>query len=259
LKYKKYLFLLLYSAGDDMAQNMSHRYKWWLLKNGKILYYSRIVSIFLFILLLIVLVPLLFAGKVISFTIAIVLVCMFSVIVVVVHISSDYRNLYRAIERLSENFSIKTINLIRAKVTIEDERARRYVIKFCRFWGEPDLQDFSEDPEHYEIWTPLRKSLHPESSFHTNSGIIAALLGFFLPHTKSWDTSSDTVLEENVKRLVHLRYENEAKAIPSLRVVKLAEKQGGSILLAMLTKSASSVQINKTMNLLKALVHEIEH
>jgi hypothetical protein len=59
--------------------------------------------------------------------------------------------------------------------------------------------------------------------------------------------------------LVDLRLEEEAKTISPLKFVKMVKKQGELILLAKLTKNISSTQIEKTLNLLEMLVHEIEH
>jgi hypothetical protein len=245
-----------------MKKNMSPGKSLWLLKNGKILYYGGILSIFLYIPLM-TLLPLLFTGRDISSIFVIVLAVMFFAIIAIVIISSDYANLYKFFEKLPANFVIEDINLIYTKITMKDERARRYTVKFHRFWGEPNLRDFAENPEYYEIWTPLRRSLcYPESDLHdrTDSGIKAIILNFFVPHTRSRNTSSSsTVFDKNLMKLVHLRYENEARTISSLRFVKLVKKQGGPILLAKLTKDASDVQIDRTMNLLKTLLYQIEH
>ena len=91
-----------------MAMNMVPGKSWWLLKNGKILYYGGILSIFLYILLLIILFPYLFTGKDVSFVLVIVLAAIILAIVAVIYISSDYFNLYRAIERLPESYEIWT-------------------------------------------------------------------------------------------------------------------------------------------------------
>ena len=244
-----------------MAMNMVPGKSWWLLKNGKILYYGGILSIFLYILLLIILFPLLFTGKDVSFVLVIVLAVIILAIVAVIYISSDYFNLYKAIERLPSNFVIEDIDLLRANVTLKDERARRYTVKFCRARGEPELRDFAEDPESYEIWTPLRRSSrYPESSLHdyADSEIKGMKLFSLLPRIGDWKTSSSsTVLDENLLKLVHLRYEDEARTISSLRFVKIVKKQGEPILLAKLTKNIDRFQIEKTLNLLKTLVQEI--
>jgi hypothetical protein len=236
---------------------------WWLLKNGKKLYYGGIVSVFLYILLLMILLPLLLRGKEFSSVSALVLAVIFLGIVAVVYVSSDFQNLHKAVERLPAGFVIEDISLIRARVIIKDERARRYTVKFRRFWGETELRDFAEDPESYEIWTPLRRSVrYPENGLHdyTDSEIRGTKSISFLPRIGGRSKpSSSTVLDDNLINLVHLRYEDEARTISSLKSVKLIKKQGEPILLAKLTKNINRFQIEKVLDLLKTLMHEIEH
>ena len=247
--------------GDDMAMNMCPGKRWWLLKNGKKLYYGGILSVFLYLILLVIVLPFLFRGLDFYSILAVVLGVMILAIIAVIYISSDFSNLYKAIEGLPAHFVIEDISLLRTEVIIEDGRARRYTVKFCRFWGGPELRHSEEDSESYEIWTPLRRSArYPETGLHyyADSEIKGTKLISFLPRIGSGTPSSSAVLDDNLRELVDLRYEDEVKTISSLKSVKLIKKQGEPILLAELTKNISSIHIEKTLNLLEMLIHEIE-
>ncbi|MBU7017169.1 MAG: hypothetical protein HXS44_06635 [Theionarchaea archaeon] len=208
---------------------------WWLLKNGKKLYYGGILSVFLYLVLFVRLLPVLFRGLDFYSILALMLSVMILAIVAVIYISSDFSNLYKVIEGLPAHFVIEDISLLRMEVIIEDGRARRYTVKFCRFWGAPEFHHSKEDSESYEVWTPLRRSTrYPVGGlhYHADSEIKDTKLIWFLRRIGSWNPSSSAVLDGNLKEMADLRYKDEVKTISSLKSVKLIKKQGEPILLA---------------------------
>lgn len=112
--------------------------------------------------------------------------------------------------------------------------------------------------EHYQIWTPLESphytylKRYDHIDYVRPSGIRKVFSG--IAGTKQ----KDTVFDSSLEKIVPHRHE-EAKKISSLRFVGLADEQGETILLTMLTQHADEMEMNQTLMLLKEIAQEIEH
>lgn len=127
-----------------------------LLKYGGILY---IGGPLLFLLLFF----LLFEG---TLSLPIVAVVLIILSVVFLHFGSVCTSLYKAVKELSEPFVIEDVDFIRNTVTVKDDKARVYTIKFkgkrsrrksLLTWFE-ESSDTRGETGYYEAWTPLRRS-----------------------------------------------------------------------------------------------------
>lgn len=232
--------------------------KFWLLKYGRVLYYGGILFLFLYIVLLIILLPLLFEGKDISSHVVIALASLVFVIILIIHSSFGYVSLSKVVRKLPAWFVIEDFDPVRMEVTIKDEKVRTYVIKFYRFLREPDIHDFMEDPEYYEVWTPIRRpSRYPKGDLYHRRDLRDFRLSSTLFDEKLRELSPH-VSDELAKGLIpHI--EEQAKAIPSLQFVRVVPGFEEPKLLAKLTKKADSAQMKQTLLLLRMLAREIEH
>lgn len=211
--------------------------KRWLLKNGKLLYYSGILSLVLFVIILPVLLVFLHEKGYTSSYILIASGLFVLVMVIFIYVSSDSANLSQVV-RLPPRFVIEGFNPVTKKVTIEDGRARIYVVKFHPFSGQPQLKDFSEEPEYYEVWTLLRRSPHYPEGFLYD----CAKLKFFDENLKKW--------------IPNLR--EKVGSIKSLQFVRIIKGHKELKLLAQLNKKTDSAQLTYLLNLLGELAREIE-
>lgn len=227
--------------GDDMIGNVVSGKKWWLLKNGKTLYYGGILSLLVYSLILFPTLLVLLYGKT-NFP-SVILIVLFSLVfvfVIIVIFSSNYPSLYRVVEKLPPRIVVEDFDPIRMKVTVKDDKSRRYHIKFYRFLGEANL-------DHCQVWTPLKKSLrYPESSLYDRE---AALFYFHL---------FPLVFDETVRRLIHRRIE-EIEDTSCVQFVGVAKERGEPVLVAVVSKKADSAQMNRVLNLLRTIVYEIEY
>lgn len=145
-------------------------FKWHLLKNGKMLYHGGIASIFLFPVFLKILHSL-FEGISII-TLAVSALLFYVVVAIIIYVSSDLVNLYKVVEGLLAPFVVEDISLIHTVITIKDDRARMYTIKFF------NPSDHDSDSEYYEAWTPLRRSLPQNGSLPSWSTLTKELPWF---------------------------------------------------------------------------------
>lgn len=227
--------------GDDMIGNVVSGKKWWLLKNGKILYYGGILSLLVYSLILFPTLLVLLYGKT-NFP-SVILIVLFSLVfvfVIIVIFSSKYPNLYKVVEKLPPRLVVEDFDPIRAKVTVKDEKSRRYHIKFYHFLGEPEL-------EHCQVWTPLKKSLrYPESSLYDRKAAIFYFRSF------------PSVFDETVRRLIP-RNTGKIKNTSCVQFVGVAKERGEPVLVAIVSKKADSAEMNRVLNLLRTIVYEIEY
>lgn len=231
--------------------------KFWLLKYGRMLYYGGILFLFLYVILLMILLPLLFEGRGISSSVAIILISLVFVTIIIIRSSFGYYNLFKVVRKLPAWVVIEDFDPVRIEVTIKDERGRTYVIKFYTVLWDPDLHDFWKEYEYYEVWTPLRRpSRYPKGDlyyhrdlrdFRSSSALFDEKLKELSPH----------VFDEMTKGLI-TRIEEQVRAIPSLQFVRVVPGFEEPRLLARLTKKADSAQMNHTLNLLGMLAREIE-
>ena len=137
------------------------QFKLSLLKYGGILYIGGILLVLLYIIGFERL-SLLFED---TLSLVIVTAALIILGVVSVYFGSTCTNLYRAVKEVSEPFVIEDIDFTRSKVTVRDDKARVYTIKFKRrgssrrfpfYWFESS--DTRDETGYYEAWTPLRRS-----------------------------------------------------------------------------------------------------
>lgn len=224
-EYGETSFLRTKSEGDNVITIFVKR---WLLKNGKLLYYSGILSFVLFVIILPVLLVFLHEKGYTSSYILIASGLFVLVMVILIYVSSDSAN-FSQVVRLPPRFVIEGFNPVTKKVTIRDERARIYVVKF--------------QLEHYEVWTLLRRSPHCPEGFLYNCARIKFI--------------DENFFDENLKKWIpNLR--EKVGSIKSLRFVRIIKGRKELKLLAYLNKKTDSTQLTYLLNLLGELAHEIE-
>lgn len=236
MKGKCFLYIII---GDGMM--MSSTKKWWLLKNGKILYYGGILSLVVYVILLPVLLLYLYGKVEMPSVILCVAALLIPVFLLSIYFGYGYAYLYKVIENLPPQIVVEDFHPVYRKITVKDERARRYHIMLRRFRG-----GFGRDPEHYEVWTPLRRSIHyPEESLHS----FWRVRFYFRPVS--------TVFDENVSRLIpHVI--KKVKVGSYVMFIGLAKEHGKPVLFAMVSKKADSATMNRVITLLGTLRREIE-
>ena len=233
--------------------------KWWLLRNGRVLYKYGFFLVFLVLVLLVPLVvfvpiPLVFVS---------LLVSLFGGVIMIFY-GSAYQNLYAVLEELPR-FEVINFNPVRLMVKVRDQ-TREFVILYYsgaslfgywqvlnHLWSSWDIP-----PEHYQIWTPyegLGRSYRDRYDFMKYvrpSGFSKLFSGIKM--SKQREMIFDGNLETKV---LHLH--EKAKKISSLRFVGLANEERKTILLALLTRKADKVQVKQVIDLLKEIMYEVKH
>lgn len=221
-----------------------------------------VVGVLLIFFSLILLIYLAFKGP-ISFMTAILTIIAVLTGVVMTFSGSVFRDLSGMLEALSftvEDFDPKQF------ITKVTNGTRNYSIFYFSpinplvYWKILEYAKYRwEIPsEHYQIWTPLESPHHAHLKrydyidYVRPSGVRKVFYGI------AGIKQKDTVFDSNLEKIVPHRHE-EAKKISSLRFVGLADEQGETILLAMLTQHADEMEMNQTLTLLKEIAQEIEH
>lgn len=233
--------------------------KWWLLRNGRVLYVAGIVLGFIVCVSMIPLVvyvpiPLVFVSLIVS---------LFGGVIMILY-GSAYTNLSTILEELP-HCEVVDFNPVRFTVEVRDQ-TREYMILYYsgaslygywqvikHVWSNWDIP-----PEHYQVWTPFEglgpsyKDRYDFMNYVRPSGFSKLFSGVI--KSKQREMIFDGDLEIAV---LHLH--EKAKRILSLRFVGLANERGKTILLALLTRQADNVQVKQVVDLFKEIVYEVKH
>jgi len=222
--------------------------KWWLFRNGRVLYKYGFFLVFLVLVLIVPLVvyapiPLVFVSLLISLVSG----------VIMIFYGSAYQNLYAVLEELPR-FEVVDFNPVRFMVKVRDQ-TREFVVLYSSAGGRYGYWNIP--PEHYQIWTPfegLGRSYRDRYDFMKYirpSGFSKLFSGI----TKS--KQNEMIFDGDLEGFLHLQ--EKAKKISSLRFVGLANEERKTILLALLTRKADKVQVKQVVDLLKEIVNEVKH